>query len=436
MFTHAVRLILWLRRKSFFRVAQRTLVILMPLATFGAYFELVRDCFFSPNSLLYNVLNFDYVMPDSFWDLGFAVTSSMVHVTLGLFGLYAAYFAAEYTARLYHKDATLAGVMSMVVVLFCAYISTSEHDNIVLTTFYSRLLTIDGLLLALLIGYLIGQIFHWLGKDYHHVSYESISQIRKRAWNALFPCLITILVGLLLGLTIYYFDWRLLDSNAIKRFVARMQNSTNLWVIIPLTMLTAFLWWAGIGYPLAGLTNAANSGAAMANLNFALRHGGASRVPYPYLGSSLINAYGLMGDACIALSLTVCLLLFTRKNKGAAIAKLNLLPVAFGVQDGLAIGLPLILNPIYLLPIVVIPAMNELLAAGAISLHWLLPSVYPVLKGLPGILISFFGTNGNWLSFSLTLLLFLLDVMLLLPVIFLAQRVREELVRYDAQDDH
>lgn len=432
MLQQSIRLILWLRRKSFFRVAQRTLVMLMPIATFGVYFELLRDCFFAPNSLLYNLLDFDDVMSDSVWDLGFTVTSSMVHVTLGFFGLYAAYFAAEYTARLYHKDASLAGMMSIVVVLFCAYISTSDHDNAIQTTFYSRLLTINGLLLALLIGYLVGQIFHWLGKNYHHVTYEHLNQLRQRAWNGFLPGLVSVLVGLLLGLAIYYFDLRLLDSATIKTFVAQMQDSNNLWVTIPLTMLTTFLWWAGIGYPLNSLTSASSSGAALANLNFALRHGGASKVPYPYLGSSLINAYGLMGDACIGLSLIVCLLLFARKSNTMSLVKLNLLPVAFGIQDGLAIGLPLILNPIYLLPVVFIPALNELLAAGAISLHWLMPSVYPVLRGLPGILIAFFGTNGDWLSFALTLLLFILDTTLFIPVIFVAQKVREGLAQYEA----
>ena len=36
----------WLRRRSFFRVVQRTFVILMPVATNGIYFEILSYCFF------------------------------------------------------------------------------------------------------------------------------------------------------------------------------------------------------------------------------------------------------------------------------------------------------------------------------------------------------------------------------------------------------
>lgn len=431
MFEQMVQFLFWLRRRSFFRAVQRTLVMLMPVATIGAYFQLLRDGVFSPNSLIYNILNFDYVMSDQVWNLGNAVTSAMVRVTLGIFGIYAAYFAAEYTARLYHKDATMAGLTAMIVILFCAYLSSSNHTNAFQATFYSRLVNINGLLIALVIGYGVGQIFHWLGKDYHHVSYESIAQIQKRAWNSFLPATIAVILGLLMGLIIYYFDLRLLNSATVKSFVNQIQSSNNLAVVIPLTMLACLFWWGGIGYPVTALTSASNSGASIANLNYALRHGGASNVPYRFLGSSLTSAYGLMGDACLALALTVILLLYVHNREMESVAKANLLPVAFGAQNGLAVGLPIILNPLYLLPIVVIPALNELLAAGAINIHLIMSSVYPVLAGTPGVLISFFGTNGNWPSFIFTILLFLLDILLLVPVVLIGQRVREELTHYD-----
>lgn len=404
--------------------------MLMPVATVGVYFELLRDAVFSPDSLIYNIFNFDYVMSDEVWNVGNAVTSAMVRVTLGIFGIYAAYFAAEYTARLYHKDATMAGITAVIVILFCAYLSSSDHGNAFQTTFYSRLININDLLIAVVTGYLVGQIFHWLGKDYHHVSYESIGEIQVRVWNSFLPTAVAVCLGLFLGLIIYYFDLRLFNSDMVKSLVGQIKGSNDLRVVVPLTVFASFCWWGGIGYPLNSLMNSSNSGAALANLNYALRHG-AGNVPYKYLGSSLTSAYGLMGDACIALTLTVILLLYTNNKETESVAKLNLLPVSFGAQEGLAIGLPIILNPIFLLPVIFIPALNELIAAAAISLHLILPSVYPVLAGTPGILISFFGTNGNWPSFIFTVLLFLLDIVILIPVILISRRVREKVSNYE-----
>lgn len=421
----------WLRKRSFFRIVQRTFVMLMPVAVLGAYFKILRDCIFSPDSLIYNLFNFDYTMSDQVWNIGNSLSSGMIQVTFGLFGIYAAYFAAVYTARLYHKDATMAGITAVLVITFCAYLTGNSGNSNSQLTFYSRILNINGTLIALVIGYLVGQIFHWLGKDYVHIQYEHVDEIQKRAWNSLKPTIVTLLFGILLGLTLSFFKIRLLDSDYVKDLIIQLRSSNNLAVVVPLTMLAMLSWWCGIGYPLQSLTHANNSGAALANLNYALRHGSAANVPYKFLGSSLVKGYGLMGDAAIFLTIAVVLLLFTKNKESEAITKLNLLPVAFGAKNGLAIGIPLVLNPLYLLPILIIPAINELIAAAAISLHLIMPTVYPVLGGTPGILISFFGTNGDWPSFIFTVLLFILDIFILIPFIMIGHKINKELREYD-----
>lgn len=76
-------LLLKIRRLSIFRVFQRTLVILMPIAIIGAYFQLMRNAVFSPDSFIYNVLNFDETMPDDIWYAGAFISSGMVRATLG-----------------------------------------------------------------------------------------------------------------------------------------------------------------------------------------------------------------------------------------------------------------------------------------------------------------------------------------------------------------
>lgn len=421
----------WLRQRSFFRVVQRTFIMLMPIAIIGAYFKILRDCIFSPESLIYNLFNFDYSMPDQVWNIGNSVSSGMISVTLGLFGIYTAYFAAMYTARLYQKDATMAGLTAVLVITFCAYITGNNQAGTSQLVFYSRILNINASLIAMIVGYVVGQIFHFFGPDYVHIKYEHVEEIQHRVWHALKPTGITILLGMILGLILYYFKIHLLDSTSFKTMVSELRSSNNLQTVIPLTVLSSLLWWCGIGFPLQSLTTVNNSGAALVNLNYALRHGGASHVPYKYLGSSLVGAYGFMGDAAIILSLTVVLLLFTNKKETEAIAKINLLPVTFGAKTGISIGLPMILNPIYVLPIVIVPAINELIAAAAISINLIMPTVYPVLKGTPGVLISFFGSNGDWPTFIFTVLLFILDILIFIPFVLIGQRVNQEVQEYD-----
>lgn len=428
---HIVRTLVWFRRRVFFRVVQRTLVMLMPVATIGAIFQLLRDEFFTPDSLIYNIFNFEQNMPDVVWNAGSTITRGMVQVTIGIFGIYVAYFAALYTARLYRKDSTMAGITAVIVITFCSYLSEANRNTAGRTTFYSRILSINGLLLAIIVGYIVGQVFHFLGKNYVKANIEHATRIRRRAWNALIPTAASILLGLILGIIIYLFKIRLLDSYYFTSITTRLQSSNNLLVIIPITILVSLLWWLGIGYPISSLTHASNSGAAIANLNYALRHGNSYNVPYKFLGNSLINGYVVM--AIFALAMVI--ILYAKQKDVEAIAKINLIPVTFGATNGLLVGLPIILNPVYFVPIVFLPAVNELFAAAAIKLHLIMPIAYPVLSGSPGILYSFFGTNGNWGNLIFTVILFIIDIVVLVPTVKIAQEMSEKVLAYDKEED-
>lgn len=428
-------LLLRIRRLSIFRVFQRTLVMLMPIAVIGAYFKLLQDAVFSPDSFIYNIFNFDKTMPDSIWYAGVFISGGFSRVTFGLFGLYAAYFSARYTARLYRKDSTLAGMPAVIVIMFCAYANNIGNSTMDHSPFSSSLLKVNALLLALLIGYGVGQIFHWLGKDHEPVDYEHTRRIKKRAWNALLPASVSILCGMILGVVIYEFQIRILSSATFKTLVAQVKSSNNLLEIIPLLIAVMFLSWLGIGYPLSSLSRAAMTPVATANLNYALKHGEAWNVPHRFLGSSLVYPYATMGGASIILALIVIILLMEQKNKeNDNLAKINLLPAMFNSMWGFMIGMPVILNPIFFLPFLIIPVINISLAALAIWLHLITPCVYPVLKGTPGILLAFFGSNGNWMNLIFSIILFILDILMLVPILRLSQRIEKGLRVYEQKN--
>lgn len=426
-------LILIIRRLPIFRIFQRTLGMLMPIAIIGSYFKLLRDAVFSPDSFIYNILNFDETMPDKIWYAGSFICNGFVRVTFGLFGLYAAYFAARYTARLYHKDSTLAGMTAVMVIMFCAYANNVGNKLGNKSMFSSNVLQINALLLALLIGYAVGEIFHWLGKNHQPVEFEHVHRVRARAWNALLPASVSIIAGMILGIIIYELQIKILSSSTFKELVIQIQSSNNLLEIIPLAFVIMLLSWIGIGYPLTSLSTATalTSGVVTVNLSYALKHGGSWNVPYKFLGSSLVYPYGAMGGASVVLALIVIILLSHQNKETENIAKANLLPVAFNSTWGFMIGMPIILDPVLFLPIVLIPVINIIIASIAIFLHIITPCVYPVLKGTPGILISFFGSNGNWSNLVFSICLFILDILMLIPISLLGQRIERKLKAYE-----
>lgn len=76
---------IWLRRRSFFRVAQRTFAVLMPIATVGAFFQVLQYSVFAPESFIYNLFDFDKIMSDRFWDIGTRLSQCVVEVIFAFF---------------------------------------------------------------------------------------------------------------------------------------------------------------------------------------------------------------------------------------------------------------------------------------------------------------------------------------------------------------
>ncbi|BDR61216.1 PTS sugar transporter subunit IIC [Lactobacillus xylocopicola] len=426
MFDFAVKIVLEIRRSPFFRAAQRTLVMLMPIAVIGAYFKLLNDLFFSPDGMIYNILGLDKVMSDHIWYAGSFVSKGMVGITFGVFGVYASYFMARYTARIYRKDSTLAGLMAVLILLFCSYASSSGRNAGL--PFTASLLQIKALFLALIVGYCVGQVFHWLGKDYQPVAEENVKWVQQRAWDAVWPSLVSLVLGIVLGIAIYELQLKMLNSASFKEIVGRIQTSNNLVEVLLLLVIITFLNWLGIGFPMSSVTDRVNNSFTAANLTYALQHGNSWHVPYKFLGSSLVNSYGVMGGTSVVLAIIVLLLLRRSGREIRAIARLNLLPATFSCGSGFAIGLPVILNPVFLLPSVLLPLVNVILAACALGLHLIPACVYPILKGTPGLLIPFLATNGNWAALVFSILLFFLDLLLLWPIIKINEKVELQIV--------
>ena len=428
MINLSTKTILKIRQWSFFRAAQRTLVMLMPIAVIGTYFNLFNDLIFSPDGLIYNIFGLDKIMTDHFWYAGSFVCRGMIEVTFGVFGIYASFFMARYTARIYHKDSTMSGIAAVLIMLFCSYATSNSRPRH--GSFTGGFLQINALFIALLVGFGVGQIFHLCGKNYQQVENEDTKWLRRRVWNAALPFMISIAFGILLGIARYELQIKVLDTASFSELVGRMQTTNNLAEVLFLSAITTLLNWMGIGYPLHALSGTTSNAYTAENLTYAFQNGSSWNVPYKFLGSSLIKTYGTMGGASVILAIIVVLLMRrTQENNktNVAVAKINLLPVAFGSSLGFSAGLPVILNPLFVLPSVIIPLVNMALAGLAISLHMIPVCVYPILKGTPGVLLSFFGTNGNWGTLWFTIALFVLDVCIMWPIMKINEQVEEML---------
>lgn len=431
MYKSLLRRSLAFRHLSFIRIVRRTLVALFPIALIGAFSRVMQLTVFNENGFIYNICYFYNWMPDKVLNACRTIFTGLSNASSGMLGLYAAMVAAKYTARFHHRDDLMAGITGIAAMLVLAFrYPTGGGADF---SFEWRLFGGKMVFFGMLIGYLIGLAFKWLGKPVKLTVHEHVITIQRRMYRSLKIVLLVIVIALVLN-TVFNL---LLTFNIITVAYGNLQDLSNgdqpAWVKAGLSFATTLLEWLGISGPY-NVMNTTTSSAINANFAYALAHHG-GQVPYPYLGTTIYNSFGTFGGAGLCMALLLAIAVEARSVEDHQLIRWNMVPVLFNSNYGVLFGVPVILNLFYFIPFVLLPIVNMMLAVGAIALHIIPTPAFQVPTGTPGPLVAFLGTNGNWASLIFSLLLLVIDVCCYLPFVRLALQVEHEAQRLDREAD-
>lgn len=179
-----------------------------------------------------------------------------------------------------------------------------------------------------------------------------------------------------------------------------------------------FFWWFGIhGHNVtAAIQNMVYMPAQLAN-----QAGDAS-----YIFSNGFFEAGLMH----IMGLVIAILLFSRKDSWRAVAKLGAPAMFFNIQEPIAFGLPIVLNPLLLVPYVLVPLVNTVIGYVAISI-----GLVPIFKYVvPWTMPLFFGGTigtGSIMGGLLQVVWLLVDIAIYAPFVIAGNKVKDE---YDEEE--
>lgn len=413
---------------SFIKVTRQTLLLMFPIAFVGTLALMFKTLIFTEDSFFNDMFYVESFMPSWLWTGITTFIAGLEKVAFDMFGVMVAYGAARYTAKLYHKDAPLAGMTGFVTMLLLS-LRYNRLTNSNFLAFDPNLLNVQSVLFSLVVGYGVGQIYHWLGAkqvNENRLTVETVAETQRRTLNSLKPLFLSLLLGAVIGA---FFNWIDLSSwlGAEYTWLENLgRDNQSLWLALPMIAVSLLLSWLGIGGPDSG-TGQELTSAAAANLKYALIHGSAWHVPYKYLSASLYDSFANFGGSGLMLALVIALIIVSKRQETQQLARWNLFPVIFNSNYGLMIGLPTILNPVLLLPYVLLPIANMLLATVATFLHLVPATPYPIPVGTPGILAAFVGSNGSWSALTLAILLLIFDVWAYLPFVRAALRIENQI---------
>ena len=137
-----------------------------------------------------------------------------------------------------------------------------------------------------------------------------------------------------------------------------------------------------------------------------------------------------------ALPLMIAMLLFCRSKRIRELGKLSLVPGLFGINEPIVFGLPIVLNPMILIPFMLVPTINIVISYICMSI-----GLVPLCSGvaipwtMPVVLSGFLSTG--WQGAVLQLVLLVLGIFVYMPFIKMMdkQYLADEAKATAAQDD-
>ena len=148
------------------------------------------------------------------------------------------------------------------------------------------------------------------------------------------------------------------------------------------------------------------------------------KTPPVVFTKTFFDTYVTIGGAGGTLAL-IAALFTVRKNRGARrMAKLSLLPGIFNINEPLLFGLPIVLNPVYILPFMAAPLVLTLSTWGAVELGFLPVVEKEVVWTTPAIL-SGYAASGSIAGSIMQIVNLGISFLIYLPFVHLAERIKK-----------
>ncbi|MEG0297162.1 MAG: PTS sugar transporter subunit IIC [Clostridium sp.] len=333
------------------------------------------------------------------------------------------------------------GVMSFLVVFTCAYSLAKTYDKDALScgaVCFAGLFMLmensaawgawggsNGLFVALGVALIFGTIYcKLLGNPKLTIKMpDGVPPAVAKSFAALAPSVIVlILVGILkvvllwvAGIpNLHQFIFDVIQEPAQKIM------SESLGPVLILIIFQQVLWFFGLhGANIIGpIVNAVLLPLTTANVEAVAAGEKAQYI----VNSQFLDSFVNLGGSGATLCLLISIFIFSKNKANRAIASLGIAPGCFNINEPVIFGMPIVLNPIYIIPFILVPVACASIAYGLTSVGFM-----PVVSALPGwttppVLGAFLSTGGAWQGAAVAALNVVVGIIIYTPFVMVADR--------------
>lgn len=398
-------------------------ILTFPLTMAGSLMILLNFVLLSPDGFVASIFKLGEFIPNlSDYQ---AIFSPVLKGSVDILAILVVFLIARNLAKQLHADDLLTG-LTAVSVYFIIYPNYTSVDGVNhLTTQY---LGAQGLFVAIIVGLVVGELMARLSKS-PKLEIKMPPQVPpavSRTFKLLLPIIIITVSFSILNFVIQQFTpggIHQMVYNIIQAPLTKLGQ--NVGSVIVLSIVSTLLWTMGIHGPntIAAIRDTMFAEANNANLAHLAANGDIWSVPFPVTWGSLNDGFANYGGTGCTLGLVIAIFLFSKAKDQKEIAKLSFAPGLFNINESVIFGLPIVLNPIYIIPFIVTPIVNIVIGYVATMVLKIIPPIgYGVPWTTPGPLIPFLGTGGDFKALLVGILCLGVSVAIYAPFVIASSK--------------
>ncbi|HGQ0579806.1 TPA: PTS sugar transporter subunit IIC [Streptococcus pneumoniae] len=344
-----------------------------------------------------------------------------VDSSFGLLGLVASFGIAYFMARQYKVDGIPAGIVSLSSFITVTPFITGEAGAGMPTAFMAS----KGLFVAMILGLINGYIYQWFINHNIQIKMpDGVPPAVSKSFSAIIPGAVPIVGWLIVYAT--------LDKLSLPNLHEIAQGAlggplgllgNNVIGLLILIFLNSSFWFVGLHG--GNVVNAVMKPLWLANLD-------ANKVAYQ-TGETLPNIFTsvfmdnfvFIGGGGATIGLVLALGYLAHKKKASkqlkTLAPITVIPGLFNINEPAMFGVPIVLNILLLVPFILAPMFNLLVAWGAMA-SGLVPLTYTDPSWTMPPVISGLLATGSISGSLLQIVLIVLDVLLYLPFVIAIEK--------------
>lgn len=350
----------------------------------------------------------------------------------GTFSLYACFFALALgyqLAKNFEGNRLAAAIVSLssfsLSIANYAKIRFHGESVVVKNAFDISQFSTTGLFTAILFGSIGFLIYYacYKARFMLHLS-TNMPHAEQAAFDSLIPAMVAVFsVGginyLFQAVTHDYFgDWLL---TTIQMPLVKWGQGFG--TVLLVTLLVQVFWFFGING--LGVLSPILDSIWLTAQNGNITAATSGKVPpYVWVRGSF-NVFAWFGGAGGTLMLIVAILVFSKRSDYRTIAKIALAPGIFNIGEPILLGLPVVLNPVYLIPFLLTPVINVAFSYWVSVMGLVNPVQVAVPSIMPPIIGPFLACNYDWRAIILSIVDMLIAFAIWSPFVIAADKIAD-----------